>query len=150
MEYSTIEQLMLRDLQKCITEIAAYATDEQLWLVPDGVNNSGGTLALHLAGNLQHFIGHVLGGTDYRRNREREFSERHLSRSAVIAELELATVAVKNTFVQLQASDPTAVFPDTTFGPDKTIEEILPILMTHLSYHLGQLNYHRRIVGAQR
>lgn len=149
MLFSSIEQLFQRDLQKCIAEVQAYASDEQLWSIPPGVLNSGGTLALHLAGNLRHFVGYVLGGSNYLRNREREFNDRGLSREEVASQLAAASMAVNSTFLQLQNTDPNALFPDTTFGPDKTVEEILYVLLSHLSYHLGQLNYHRRITGAQ-
>ena len=145
MSFSIIEQLMLRDLQKCIAEVNAYTSDEHLWSVPQGVLNSGGTLALHMAGNLQHFMCHILGGTDYLRDLEREFNVRNLTRAEVITEMEKAIIAVKHAFTQITGTDPNALFPDTLFGPDKTVAEILHMLLTHLSYHLGQLNYHRRI-----
>ncbi|MCB0505039.1 MAG: DinB superfamily protein, partial [Cyclobacteriaceae bacterium] len=58
-----LKELFERDLTQLEKEIDLYKKEEDLWLLPEGISNTGGNLCLHIAGNLQHFIGHVLGGT---------------------------------------------------------------------------------------
>jgi hypothetical protein len=83
--------LMSRELRTFERELNAYQTEEQVWLLPPGLPNSGGTLALHAAGNLQHFIGAVLGGSSYVRDRDAEFQRRGVPRAELIEGLRRAT-----------------------------------------------------------
>jgi len=39
-------------------------------------------------------------------------------------------------------------YPEKVFDYDMTVQYFLLHLLAHLSYHLGQINYHRRIVSA--
>jgi hypothetical protein len=71
-------------------EIEACPDDESLWRGIPGITNPGGNLALHIAGNMRHYFGKVLGRRAYVRNRPAEFAERGLSRREVNARLDAA------------------------------------------------------------
>ena len=59
------KELYLRDLNKLKEEISAFRNENDLWHTQGDVKNSPGNLALHLTGNLKHFIGAQLGNTAY-------------------------------------------------------------------------------------
>jgi uncharacterized damage-inducible protein DinB len=135
----------LRDLDKVIAEIEAFSTDEALWQTHGEVTNSAGNLALHLAGNLQHFIGALMGGTGYVRDRDREFSAKNLTKTEVIAELRIARSVVEKILPHITEEKWSQTIPGNHhFGPDGTLLHGLLHIMAHLSYHLGQINYLRR------
>lgn len=142
---STLHILFERDLEGLKREIEAYPNDETVWATPPGVANSAGSLALHCAGNIQHYIGACLGGSGYVRDRPAEFSRRNLSRAELIAELDLALHAVRNTLSILAPEAVPGVFPDKIAGRTLGSEVFLLHLVAHLGYHLGQVDYHRRI-----
>jgi uncharacterized damage-inducible protein DinB len=144
---SSINQLFQRDIAKIQEELRLYEVESSMWKTVDGISNSGGNLALHVAGNLQHFIGAVLGNTGYVRQRELEFSQKDLELRTVYAELEYAKIAVEKTLSQLGETDLQKSFPINVFKKEMTTEWFLFHLLTHTSYHLGQINYHRRMIG---
>jgi len=61
-----LARILVRDLNAVRRELEAYPDEQSVWALPPGVTNSGGTLAMHIAGNVQHFIGAVLGGSGYK------------------------------------------------------------------------------------
>lgn len=133
--------VLLRDVQGVRAQLAAYDDEAQVWTLPPGLLNSAGTLALHLAGNLQHFIGTVLGGTGYVRDRDGEFRDRDLPRTELDARLAAAAAVVERTLSA--GSLPESV----TFGKTVAATDVaLAHLAAHLAYHLGQMDYHRRVV----
>jgi hypothetical protein len=140
-----IGTMMLREMVTLRKEIDAYPSDESLWKVAPGISNSGGTLALHLAGNLQHFIGAVLGGSGYIRNREAEFSVRGLSRAEVMNLIDQATASLTHTFRSLTDEVLGRQYPERVGKVRLTTGDFLVHLEGHLAYHLGQIDYHRRM-----
>lgn len=142
-----IRNVLLRDLRAVAREVEAYPDDELLWRAVPGLPNSGGTLALHLAGNLQHYVGAVLGGTDYVRDRDAEFSSRGLTRGAVQAHVDAAVEAVDTSLTTLTAEQLEAPYPELVVGRAVGTADFLVHLVAHLGYHLGQLDYHRRMVS---
>ena len=134
-------------IEKVIDELNGYNNENNIWLCPDGISNSAGTLALHIAGNLQYFIGTVLGNTGYERKRDMEFSRRDVPRNELIAELKTTKSTVINTLRNISKQQIDSDYP-LPF-PDKVVSThfILIHLATHLNYHLGQINYHRRLLG---
>ena len=140
-----IGTMMLREMLTLRKEIDAYPSDESLWKVVPGISNSGGTLALHLAGNLQHFIGAVLGGSGYIRNREAEFSVRGLSRAEVMNLIDQATASLTHTFRSLTDEVLGRQYPERVGKVRLTTGDFLVHLEGHLAYHLGQIDYHRRM-----
>jgi uncharacterized damage-inducible protein DinB len=142
-----LSQLYRRDLDKLKIEIGQYTSDEQLWAVPAGITNSGGNLALHLVGNLNHFIGAVLGKTGYVRDRDAEFASKSISKDDLLSSIDETSEAVTTTLAKVTADDLAAVYPIEVFGHPMTTEAFLIHLSTHLNYHLGQINYHRRLTS---
>ncbi len=138
--------LFERDLQKLKTEIELYKDEDNMWIVKEGIGNSAGNLCLHLIGNLSHFIGAMLGNTGYVRHREDEFSLKNIPRQDLITNIDNCRLIVKNTLVKLTAADLEKEFPQNVF--DKSINTVMMLmhLATHLTYHLGQINYHRRLL----
>ena len=147
---STLHILFERDLEGLKREIEAYPNDETVWATPPGVANSAGSLALHCAGNIQHYIGACLGASGYVRDRPAEFSRRNVSRAELIAELDLALRAVRSTLSVLAPESVPGVFPDTIAGRTLGSEVFLLHLVAHLGYHVGQVDYHRRITMGDR
>ncbi len=147
METRWIERILVRDLEAMKREIAAFPTDPMIWATPPGITNSAGTLALHLAGNLRHFVGGVLGGSGYVRNRAHEFAARDLPREVLLGELEAARVAVTTALGSGRPIDVAADFGEPVGGFRVTTGDFLIHLATHLGFHLGQVGYLRRIVS---
>ncbi len=142
--------LILRDLGTLLRELEAYPDSASLWALPDGLPNSGGNLALHLAGNLEHFVGAVLGGTGYRRDREAEFSARGLSREEVIRRVAEVRRSVGAVLERLAEADLERDYPAAVAGVRLRLGDFLAHLAVHLGYHLGQMDYHRRMVARDR
>ena len=135
-----------KDIKKLIEEISLYKNESDLWLLKGDVKNSPGTLALHIAGNLKHFIGAQLGKTGYVRERDKEFSDRNVSKENLLKGLNEALAVVKNAFSKLTDTDLQKDFPIPFLEKVRPTIEILFILYGHLNYHLGQVNYHRRLM----
>ena len=147
MQMQTFLHFFLRDLDKFIAETQAFPSEESLWLTGGDVNNPAGTLALHIAGNLRHFIGAELGKTGYVRQREREFSSRGIPKSELVEGLLAARAVVEKVLGALDDAQLSAVFPSEHFGENRSTQHALLHLLAHLNYHLGQLNYLRRMLG---
>ena len=148
MSPETIRHVLARDLRALAREVDAYPDDDALWRTAPGITNSAGTLALHLAGNLEHFIGAVLGGTGYVRDRDAEFSTRDLTRAEARGRIEAAAKSVDATLAQLESAQWEAEYPAPVGGRKLGTGVFLVHLATHLAYHLGQIDYHRRMVVA--
>lgn len=147
MELQWLERILIRDLENVKSEIAAFPDDASLWATPPGIGNSAGTLALHLAGNIRHFIGAQLGGTGYVRNRDHEFAARDLSRADVAAQLEQAIATVRETLGGGRPIDLTGQFPEVVGGKYHVVTgDWLIHLATHLAFHMGQIGYLRRFL----
>ena len=142
----SIRTIFLRELRALHREIEAYPNEKDIWAVPAGIGNSAGTLALHLAGNLQHYLGARLGRTNYVRNRDAEFSRRGVSRAEILEELDAANIAITRAFARISDSDLVDVYPEKISGTTITTGEWLVHLVAHMGYHLGQIDYHRRLV----
>lgn len=141
-----IAAVISRELQTIERELNAYHNDEQVWALPAGLPNSGGTLALHAAGNLRHFIGTVLGGGTYVRDRDAEFSRRGVPRAELIEGLQQAEKAVRDTLTSIDPSKFSEPYPLPVLNRRVNTGEYLAHLATHLAYHVGQLDFHRRVV----
>jgi uncharacterized damage-inducible protein DinB len=146
MTLASFAALLDRDLRTAAREVEAYPNEQDLWAAPPGIKNVGGTLVLHLAGNIQHYVGACLGGTGYVRNRPAEFSRRDVPRAELLREIEAARRAVRATLSESAGPDLAADFPERIVGKMVNTGEYLMHLMTHFAYHLGQLDYHRRMV----
>ncbi|MQA89422.1 MAG: DUF664 domain-containing protein [Gemmatimonas sp.] len=143
---STMRSSFLRELESVRREIEAYSDESLIWSLPPGVPNSAGTLALHIAGNLQHYFGAVLGGTAYIRDRPAEFSTRDVSRSELLVRIAAAEAAVAGALDASTQLDLAQPFSEPLGGAALTTAEVIIHLAVHLAYHLGQIDYHRRLV----
>lgn len=141
-----LRTLLLRDLEALKRELLAYPDEAQIWASPKGVPNSAGTLALHLAGNLHHFVGAILGGCGYVRNREEEFGARGIPREEILARVDAAARAVDAALATLDPARLDETFPHEFPHGTVNAGRFLSHLATHLAYHLGQVDYHRRMV----
>ena len=141
-----LKKLIIRDLEKLKTEIEAYHSESNIWLVPDGISNSAGNLCLHLVGNLNHFIGTVLGNTGYVRQRDLEFSLKDVPRTELVQKIEGTIAMIGEVMDKITDEQLAAEFPIVVFSKGDTTAYFLSHLATHLDYHLGQINYHRRLL----
>lgn len=142
----TLKSLFNRDLNKLKLEIESYQNESQIWEIDKNISNSAGNLCLHLIGNINTYIGAELGKTGYIRDRPLEFSLKDIPRSELISKIEQTIVVVNNTLDSLTEADLKAIYPQIVFEKEMTTEFFLVHLATHLGYHLGQINYHRRLI----
>lgn len=143
---SALIELFERDLQRLRTEIELYKEEDNLWVLKEGISNTAGNLCLHLLGNLNHFIGTTLGNTGYIRHRDDEFSLKNIPRQNLVTDIENCRMMVKETLLKLTPEDLAKEFEQKVFEKPITTEMMLMHLTTHLTYHLGQINYHRRLL----
>ena len=142
-----LTELFERDLLKLRDELNNFKNEENLWRKADGITNTAGNLALHLIGNLNYHIGTQLGNTGYVRNREQEFNLTGVGREKMLTDIEDLIEVVKSTIPALTALQLEAKYPLEFYGPKRT-EFYLLHFYGHLNYHLGQINYLRRILEA--
>jgi len=139
-------QLFKRDLNKLIVEIKLYTNESNLWKVDKSISNSAGNLCLHLVGNLKSFIGANLGHLGYVRQRDLEFSQKNVPRTEMIKQVEETIAIVESTLKTLTVKDLEKEYAPQVFDKPMTTAYFLMHLSSHLAYHLGQINYHRRLL----
>jgi uncharacterized damage-inducible protein DinB len=143
---TTLKTLFNRDLKRLINEIELYKSESDIWVIKGQINNSAGNLCLHLVGNLNIYIGKVLGNTNYVRNRELEFSSKNVPKKELIKKVEDTIEVINQSLDNLNAELLETEFPILVFEDKTSTEFLLVHLTTHLTYHLGQINYHRRLI----
>ncbi|WP_299885854.1 DinB family protein [uncultured Lacinutrix sp.] len=142
----TLIKLFKRDLERLKTEICLYKNESNLWVTPKDISNSAGNLCLHLVGNLNHFIGATIGNTGYVRQRDLEFSLKDVPREALLQQVDAVIIIIENTLKTLTATDLQKEYKRRVNEDTMTTEYFLVHLTMHLAYHLGQINYHRRLI----
>ncbi len=140
------ERCFVKDLDSLAKEIELCDEETLLWHAPPGVTNSIGNLSQHLIGNLNHFIGTTIGKTGYVRNREAEFSERYFTKAELISELAKTSEMIREVLSSVTEEQLNEIYPYETFGYPMTTNHMIAKLASHLGYHLGQINYLRRIL----
>ena len=138
--------LYTRDLTRLVQELDAFPDTDTLWQTRAGITNSAGNLALHLEGNLREFIGRLLGQHDYKRDRPREFSDSGLDQSELIARLSAVRDEIPLVIAGLSVEQLAAAYPQIYSGMTLPTRQMLVHLEGHLSYHLGQIDYLRRLL----
>jgi uncharacterized damage-inducible protein DinB len=141
-----IKKLYLRDLAKLRTEIELYKNEENLWYTEGDITNSAGNLCLHLVGNLNAYIGDVLGHTGYVRDRPLEFSSRNVPRADLLKSIDETIEMMSTTLDRLNDEILSREYPQVVAEGTVTTGYFLTHLSSHLMYHLGQINYHRRLL----
>ncbi|CAN5800550.1 hypothetical protein BH11BAC4_BH11BAC4_18140 [soil metagenome] len=138
-------EIYSRDLLKLREELNSYKEERSIWAIAGNISNSAGNLCLHLVGNLNHFIGAVLGNTGYVRKREDEFTSKNIPRSELIFMIEKTRDMLLNILTVLNDADLENDFPVKYNDQTVRTDFMLMHLLAHLNYHLGQMNYHRRL-----
>jgi len=142
----SLKSLYNRDLNKLKFEIESYQSEESIWKIDKNISNSAGNLCLHLVGNLNTYIGAELGKTGYVRNRELEFSLKNIPKTELIEKVESTIKMIDSTLDKLSNEDLEKDYPTEAIGYKMTTGYFLIHLLSHLNYHLGQINYHRRLL----
>lgn len=142
-------QVILRDLRSLSAEIRGYATDDDVWRTQPGISNSPGNLTLHICGNLQHYIGTHLGSTGYVRDRQAEFGVRGLPRTELLRRIDDTIDVVEAVLPKVTTAQLDADFPEKFGGVTVNTADFLVHLVSHLGYHLGQIDYHRRLTTSR-
>lgn len=138
-------EIFERDLNKLKDEISLYKDENSLWIIKKEISNSAGNLCLHLIGNLNHFIGVALGNSVYVRNRDNEFSAKNIPRAELVSEIKKTIETVSNVLQKFSEEDFEKDFPLEKHGKVEKTDFMLLHLISHFNYHLGQINYHRRL-----
>ena len=142
----SFKSLIVRDLLKLKQEVESYKDESKLWVIDAGISNSAGNLCLHLLGNINHFIGATLGNTGYVRNRDLEFSQKNIPVEVLAAQIDDTVGAAENTFDKMLTDSLDQEYPLVFNSQKLTTEQMLVNIVSHLNYHLGQINYHRRLL----
>ena len=145
---NALRTMLVRDLHALDREIAAYPDDESLWLTPAGISNSGGNLALHLTGNIRHFFGSAMANSGYVRNRDAEFATKGLTRDEIRAQIRDTLTELESALDSITDDQLSAVFPLPIRDFRVRTSDMLIHLAVHFGYHLGQIDYHRRLLTA--
>lgn len=149
MEYMLIQSfrsLFTRDLMKLKAEIESYQNEANLWRTDKAIANSAGNLCLHLVGNLNAYIGVGLAKTNYIRQRGLEFSLKNILRAELLQKIDEVTVVVETGLANLNENQMQDNFPIVIWEKPTPMFYTLVHLHSHLNYHLGQVNYHRRLL----
>jgi len=146
MVIETLQKIFKRDLEKLKQEIASYRDENNLWVVDKSIANSAGNLCLHLVGNLNTYIGAEIGKTGYVRDRDREFSQKNIPRDELVKMIGDTITVVANSLNKLKQEDLEKEYPLLVFKEKTSTGFFLIHLAVHLGYHLGQVNYHRRLL----
>lgn len=142
----TLATLITRDLQKLKAELELYQHEANIWKVDKNIANTAGNLCLHLVGNLNTYIGATLGNTGYVRDRDAEFALKNIPRSELIQKIEATINMVQQILPSLDKKKLTEEYPLLVLKEKTSTEYFLVHLAVHLGYHLGQVNYHRRLL----
>lgn len=138
-----------RDLDALATQISRYPDDASLWRLVGTIQNPPGTLVHHLVGNLRHYVGAVLGGSAYARDRAAEFSVRGTAKDELLLMIGACRAEVVPILASLSDEALAAPYPGELPASmaGATTRRFLLHLSGHFMWHLGQVDYHRRLAG---
>ena len=142
----TLKTLFRRDLEQLKQEIGSYQDEKTIWYVASGIANSAGNLCLHLIGNLNTYIGAELGKTGYIRHRDLEFSLKDIAKAELLKKIDQTILVIDSTLNTVTDAQLDEEYPMLVFNEKTSTGYLLVHLTTHLAYHLGQINYHRRLL----
>lgn len=142
----TFRKLFIRDLNKLKEEIKSYNNEQNIWKLDGKIANTAGNLCLHLVGNLNTYIGKELGGTGYVRNRDLEFSQKGASQKELVQKIDETIQVVDQSLAKLNNAIIEEEYPLLVYDSKSSTGFMLGSLLAHLGYHLGQINYHRRLL----
>lgn len=140
------KELFLKNLSALRKDIDSYPDEKDLWTVKGDTKNTPGNLCLHICGNLKHNFGKILGGGNYLRNRDAEFSKKDIPKLALLKEIDETIEIVSPVADNLKEEDINKIFPDESLTMRETTGAALARLSWHMGYHMGQINYQRRLL----
>jgi len=143
----TLQVLFERDLKKLKSEIESYKNEINIWKTDKSIANSAGNLCLHIIGNLNWFVGAQFGKTGYIRQRELEFSSINIPRGDLLKDIDKTILMLDKALLKVTNDQLEAEYPILVFKQKTSTYYFLIHLSTHLAYHLGQINYHRRLLN---
>ena len=141
-----LADLYERDLRNMIEEVNLFKNEEDLWRTQGSVKNSCGNLVLHITGGLNHYFGATLAHTGYVRDRDQEFIKKGVKREELVAQLEQVIPMMNETLSALTPEQMEVEFPIFFDKPNTSVSYVAVRLLAHLGYHLGQVNYLRRVL----
>jgi len=128
-------------LAGAVRDLAAPLSEAQFWAKPFPFGNSFGHLVLHLTGNLNYYIGAQIAGTDYVRDRPKEFTDAAPpSKSETLKKFDEAIAMVEGTIRAQSAEDWSKSYAATGSEAKDRFEMVLQCA-THLHHHIGQMMY---------
>lgn len=142
----TLKMILSRDLMKLKAEIELYKNEKNIWLIDKDIANSAGNLCLHLIGNLNTYIGKEIGKTNYVRDRDLEFAQKDVARTELVKNIDATAIVVQDALNKMKEEELDKEYPLLVFDKKTSTEYFLVHLVAHFSYHLGQINYHRRLL----
>ena len=80
------------------------------------------------------------------RNRDAEFSNKNIPRAELLSAIAATKIMVEQVLPSLTPEQLKQEYP-FDFKGKQTTEWYLLLLVSHFNYHLGQINYHRRLVN---
>lgn len=146
MMVEVLKKMFLRDLGKLKTEVELYKDEQKIWYVEKQITNTAGNLCLHLLGSLNNFIGAELAGTGYVRDRDLEFSSGAVPREQLLKSIDDTMLMITSAFDNIIDAQLEENFPKPVFNETVTNAFLVTHMIVHLNYHLGQINYHRRLL----
>jgi len=134
---------LTRQIQECLNGLQL----EQIWWRPNEASNAIGNLVLHCVGSTRFYIGHVIGNSNFVRNRDAEFSERRsLPAAELLARLNIAIEEADDVLSHL---DPTTLLtPAERALKPAIVMDIISLQVTHYALHLGQIAYATKLLNA--
>lgn len=140
-----LAELLRRDITRLVQQLEAFPGEETLWKTAPGVTNSAGNLLLHLEGNLREFVGRLLGNVPYTRERDREFSNTGIPAAQLKARLTELADMIPRVTAGLTDATLESEYPHQVLGKAMPTHQFLIHLLGHLNYHMGQIDYARRL-----
>ena len=146
MTIDAFKELFERDLNRLKIDIEAYKNYDDMWKTTGGIKNSAGHLSVHIVGNLNYYMGAGLSNNGYVRNIDLEFSCQSIPKAELIKQIDDAIAIVIKALDQLTEDQLKEDFPIQIWENKVSTIFFLMHLHSHLNYHLGQINYHRRLL----
>jgi hypothetical protein len=119
---------------------------DKVWVKPFPFGNSVGNLVLHLTGNLNHYIGALIAGSGYVRDRPREFSDPGTHPPEQIMQRFRDAVALVAKTLQTQ-SEADLARPVADQPPIQTRFGLFVMCASHMNNHIGQMSYLVQALG---
>lgn len=140
-EFIEASRVFLRDdYMPKVLHCIGQMSDDDLWWRPNDVSNSVGNLILHLCGNLRQWIVSSVGGVEFKRDRDAEFTERGpVPKAELVSRLEQT---IRDVDAVLAKLDSERLLQRVTIQAyeTSTLQAVYHVV-EHFSYHLGQILY---------